>query len=119
MRDNISSDAGKIAGAARKHTGIPLAVGFGISTPQQARTMALCAEGIIVGSSVVKIIEEHGADSYKAVGEYVKMMKQAANEAGAPCSFFLAGHEKFFHDCNKRQKSRHYINIGAKNAARL
>ncbi len=84
MRDNISSDAGKIAEAARKHTGIPLAVGFGISTPQQARTMALCAEGIIVGSRVVKIIEEHGADSYKAVGEYVKMMKQAANEAGAP-----------------------------------
>lgn len=56
---------------------IPCAVGFGVATPEQAREMADFADGVIVGSAIVKIVEEKGRDSLLAVGQYVKQMKQA------------------------------------------
>ena len=59
---------------------IPCAVGFGISTPKQAKQMAALSDGAIVGSAIVRIIEEKGEDAAPAVAEYVKQMKDALRE---------------------------------------
>jgi tryptophan synthase alpha chain len=56
---------------------IPCAIGFGISTPDQARTMASLADGVIVGSAIVKIIGEYGEACVPYVEDYVRRMKEA------------------------------------------
>ena len=56
---------------------MPCAIGFGISTPKQAKKMADISDGVIVGSAIIKIIDEYGEASPKYVGEYVKAMKDA------------------------------------------
>ena len=61
----------------RKNTTVPCAVGFGISTPEQAAEMANIADGAIVGSAIVRVIERYGKESPKYVGEFVKTMKEA------------------------------------------
>ena len=76
-RSEISTDLETLVSMVRKHTDVPCAIGFGISTPEQAKKMADIADGAIVGSAVVKIIEEYGRDAAKHVGEFVKSMKQA------------------------------------------
>jgi tryptophan synthase alpha chain len=64
----------------RKHTQLPIAVGFGISNPEQARTVAEAAEAIVVGSAIVNQIAEHGKkpDLVPRVTEFVKSLVQAA-----------------------------------------
>ena len=62
-------------------TDIPCAVGFGISTPEQAKEMAAFSDGAIVGSAIVRIVAEHGTDCVPYVKEYVKKMKAAVAEA--------------------------------------
>ena len=52
-----------------------VAIGFGISTPEQAKKMADISDGAIVGSAIIKLLEKYGKDSPKYVGEYVKSMK--------------------------------------------
>lgn len=76
-RSEISTDLETLVSMVRKNTDVPCAIGFGISTPEQAKKMADIADGAIVGSAVVKIIEEYGRDAAKHVGEFVKSMKQA------------------------------------------
>ncbi len=76
-RSEISTDLETLVSMVRQNTHVPCAIGFGISTPEQAKKMADIADGAIVGSAVVKIIEEYGRDSAKRVGEFVKSMKQA------------------------------------------
>ncbi len=56
---------------------IPCAVGFGISTPEQAAAIAQEADGVIVGSAVVKLVEQYGADAVGPVAYYVREMKRA------------------------------------------
>jgi tryptophan synthase alpha chain len=76
-RSEITTDLGSIVRAIRENTDVPCAIGFGISTPEQARKMADVSDGAIVGSAIIKIIEKYGKDSPKYVGEYVKSMKEA------------------------------------------
>ena len=76
-RTEITTDLGSIVKAIRENTDIPCAIGFGISTPQQAQKMAEVSDGAIVGSAIIKIIEKYGRDCPKYVGEYVKSMKEA------------------------------------------
>ena len=66
----------------RKYTDIPVAVGFGISTPDQAEAMARVSDGAIVGSAIVKIVAEHGENADQALFDYVQSMKQAVQKAG-------------------------------------
>lgn len=66
-----------LARSIREVTDVPAAVGFGISTPEQAVKMAAASDGAIVGSAIVKIIEKYGDKADDAVREYVKSMKDA------------------------------------------
>ncbi len=76
-RTEITTDLVGIVDLVRKNTSIPCAIGFGISTPEQAAKMAAVSDGAIVGSAIIKIIEEYAADAPEKVGEYVKSMKEA------------------------------------------
>lgn len=66
----------------RENTDIPCAIGFGISTPEQAAKMAGISDGAIVGSAIIKILEKYGKDAPVHIGEYVKSMKDAVCAAG-------------------------------------
>ncbi len=77
VRSEIRTDIAAMARLVRQNTDIPFAVGFGISTPEQAREMARVADGVIVGSAIIRILEEYGKDAPEYVGAYVKKMKEA------------------------------------------
>lgn len=76
-RSEISTDLQSIVDVIRENTDTPCAIGFGISTPEQAKKMSQIADGVIVGSAIIKIIEKYGTESPAYVGEYVREMKQA------------------------------------------
>lgn len=70
-------DLESMVSIVRENTDLPCAIGFGISTPEQAKHMSAYADGVIVGSAIIKLIEEHGSGAAEAVGDYVKKMKEA------------------------------------------
>ncbi|MCQ2539997.1 MAG: tryptophan synthase subunit alpha [Acetatifactor sp.] len=76
-RSEITTDLGSIVKIIREVTDIPVAIGFGISTPEQAKKMGDLSDGAIVGSAIIKILEKYGKEAPKYVGEYVKSMKDA------------------------------------------
>lgn len=80
-RSEITTDLASIVALVRKHTDIPCAIGFGISTPEQAKKMAAISDGAIVGSAIIKLLERYGKDAPQYVGAYVKSMKEAAAQA--------------------------------------
>lgn len=75
-RSEIKTDLKSIVDVVRQNTDIPCAIGFGISTPEQAQKMSAISDGAIVGSAIVKIIEKYGKESPAYVGEYVKEMTE-------------------------------------------
>lgn len=77
VRSEIKTDIAAIVDVVRKNTEIPCAVGFGISTPEQARKMADLSDGAIVGSAVIRLIAEYGKESPEKVGAYIRSMKDA------------------------------------------
>lgn len=77
VRSEIKTDIASLVKTVRENTSTPCAVGFGISEPAQAKKMADLSDGAIVGSAIIKIIEQYGKDSPAYVGEYVKKMKDA------------------------------------------
>lgn len=80
-RGEITTDLASIVALVRKHTDIPCAIGFGISTPEQAKKMAAISDGAIVGSAIIKLLERYGKDAPQHVGAYVKSMKEAVAQA--------------------------------------
>lgn len=76
-REEIKTDLASIMEVVRQNTHIPAAIGFGISTPQQAQKMAEIADGVIVGSAIIKLLARYGQDAPPYIGEYVKAMKDA------------------------------------------
>ena len=76
-RDKITGDVAALVDRVRKNTTVPCAVGFGISTPEQAASMAEIADGAIVGSAIVRLIAKYKKDAPKYVGEMAKSMKEA------------------------------------------
>lgn len=76
-RTEITTDIGEMVSLVKQAKNIPCAVGFGISTPEQAAKMSAAADGVIVGSAIVKIIAKYGEDAVPYVAEYVKSMKAA------------------------------------------
>ncbi len=76
-RTEISTDVGSITSVIKQNTDVPVAIGFGISNPEQAKKMAAHADGIIVGSAIERIIEKNGKESPELVGEFCRTMKDA------------------------------------------
>ena len=72
VRSEITTDLAPMIKIVRDNTKIPCAIGFGISTPEQASAMSKLADGVIVGSAIIKILARHGKDSAPYVGEYVR-----------------------------------------------
>ena len=79
-RSEINTDLGSIINVVRQNTSVPCAIGFGISTPEQAAKMASLSDGAIVGSAIIKILAKHGKAAAGPVGEYVKSMKDALRD---------------------------------------
>ena len=77
VRSEIKTDLASIVASVRQSTDIPCAIGFGISTPEQAKKMASLSDGAIVGSAIIKLLEKYGKDAPQYIGEYVKSMKDA------------------------------------------
>lgn len=87
VRHQIATDMGAMIARVRQaNPAIPCAVGFGISTPEQARQMAQNADGVIVGSAIVRMVGEYGRKAIEPVADYVRSMKRAANGEGIPVS---------------------------------
>ena len=76
-RTKITTDIGAMVDLVKKAKDIPCAVGFGISTPEQAKQMAEKSDGVIVGSAIVKLCAQYGKDCVPYVRDYVKSMKDA------------------------------------------
>ena len=76
-RNEIKTDLEPIIKIVRENTKIPCAIGFGISTPEQAKKMSQFADGVIVGSAIIKILEKYGENSAEKVGQFVKTMTDA------------------------------------------
>lgn len=77
VRSEIKTDLVPIIDIVRENSTVPCAVGFGISTPEQAKKMADISDGAIVGSAIIKLLEKHGKNAAEYVGAYVKSMKDA------------------------------------------
>jgi len=77
VRSSITTDIPTLCSKIKASAKVPCAIGFGISTPQQAATMSKSADGVIVGSAIIKIVAQYGEDAPAKVGEYVKSMKDA------------------------------------------
>lgn len=79
VRSEIRTDISSLVKLVRENSSVPCAVGFGISTPEQAAKMAGISDGAIVGSAIVKLIAQYGKEAAGPVGEYVKSMTDAVH----------------------------------------
>ncbi|GBU29025.1 tryptophan synthase subunit alpha [Treponema sp. R8-4-B8] len=77
MRSEITTDLASITAAIKSVTSTPIAIGFGIHTPEQAAQMARIADGVIVGSALVKLSAQYGTEAAPHIYSYVKEMKEA------------------------------------------
>ena len=81
VRTEIGTAIGDLIQTVKEECSIPCAIGFGISTPEQAEAMAKISDGAIVGSAIVKIVAKYGKNCVPYVKEYVQSMKQAVERA--------------------------------------
>ncbi|RMG15173.1 MAG: tryptophan synthase subunit alpha [Deltaproteobacteria bacterium] len=63
--------------AVRRETGLPVAVGFGVDTPEKVRALAAFADGVVVGSAIVRRIAEGAEDRVQAVERFVRALRNA------------------------------------------
>ncbi len=77
VRTEIKTDLPSILKAVKTASDTPAAVGFGINTPEQAKTISQYADGVIVGSAIMKIIAEHGENAAPYIYDYIASMKNA------------------------------------------
>lgn len=81
VRGNISTQVDELIQKVHRITDVPCAVGFGISTPEQASEFAKLSEGIIVGSAIVKLIAKYGKNCVRPVSEYIKSIRKAIDNS--------------------------------------
>ena len=82
VRSSINTDISSMVKLVKEENDIPVAVGFGISGPESARNMALQADGIIIGSAIIKIIAAEGKNAPKAVGSFARSIREAIDSVG-------------------------------------
>ncbi|MGN0486659.1 MAG: tryptophan synthase subunit alpha [Acutalibacteraceae bacterium] len=80
-RSEITTDLAAVVKLVRENTDTPCAIGFGISTPEQAKKMAALSDGAIVGSAIIKLLEQYGKEAPKYIEDYVRSMKEAVLSA--------------------------------------
>lgn len=80
IRSEIKTDLSEMVGLVKSVRPLPCAIGFGISTPEQAKQMASVADGVIVGSAIVKLCAQYGDQCVSLVADYVRSMKRAISE---------------------------------------
>lgn len=80
MRSTINKGVATMIEQVKATRDVPCAIGFGISTPEQAKEMAQISDGVIVGSAIVKLVETYGKNCMEPVADYVKSMKEAISE---------------------------------------
>lgn len=78
-RDSFTTDFDSFFGEIKKSCKIPAMVGFGISSPEQAKKMSGYCDGVIVGSAIVKLVGQYGRESAEKVGELTASLKNAMN----------------------------------------
>ena len=87
VRASVSSDVVALVARLRRHTALPVCVGFGVSTPDHARQVASVADGVIVGSAIVALIERDGTSAGPALSEFLLNLRAGVDAAvGAPAS---------------------------------
>ncbi len=79
VRKEFNKNLSRMIEIAKQNTDIPCAIGFGVSNQEQAKQMSQIADGVIIGSAIVKIIEEYGDNSIEPVYEFVKSIKESIN----------------------------------------
>lgn len=79
VRSEIKTDLAAIMESVRKYARVPAAIGFGISTPEQAAKMARLADGVIVGSALVRLVAQHGENADAEIGRLAKGLADAAH----------------------------------------
>ncbi|MCH5204912.1 MAG: tryptophan synthase subunit alpha, partial [Oscillospiraceae bacterium] len=77
VRSEIKTDLASIMESVKRYSHIPAAIGFGISTPEQAKKMSELADGVIVGSAIVRLVEKYGENAAPEIGKYAKSIKNA------------------------------------------
>ena len=87
VRNEITTDISKMVKLVKSATDTPVAVGFGIATPEQASEMAALADGAIVGSAIVRMVAQYGEECVMPVCEYIRQMKDAVSKADGEMSF--------------------------------
>lgn len=75
VRSEIDGSVAGMIAQVRKVSDLPCAIGFGISTPEQARDMANLSNGVIIGSAIVELVAEYGRNSVDPVEQFVKKIK--------------------------------------------
>ena len=84
-RSEITTDLAPIIKTIRENAKVPVAIGFGISTPEQAKRMAALSDGTIVGSAIEKLLAKSGRNAPEEIGAYVRSMKNALEELNKGC----------------------------------
>lgn len=79
VRSEIKTDLASIMESVKKYAKVPAAIGFGISTPEQAKKMSNLADGVIVGSAMVRLVEKYGENAAPEIEKYVKSMADAVH----------------------------------------
>lgn len=80
VRSEIRTDVGAMINKVRESSRIPCAVGFGISTPEQAQAMSRISDGIIIGSAIVRLVEQYGADCIEPAAQFARSIRSALDE---------------------------------------
>lgn len=80
-RTQVSEDAKVLVARVKKATSLPVAVGFGVSTAEQFREIGAYADGVVIGSAIVSIVEHEGRDAPKAVAEFVRGVRGGVEAA--------------------------------------
>jgi tryptophan synthase alpha chain len=82
VRVSLSTEVGQLVTRLRRWTALPVCVGFGVSTPEHARQVASVADGVIVGSAIVAIVEREGAGAGPGLRQFVRSLRAGVDAAG-------------------------------------
>jgi tryptophan synthase alpha chain len=82
-RRDLPAEVADLVRRVRARTTLPVCVGFGISTPEQARAIGRLADGVIVGSALVDLVEQSPADTERLLADYLRQIQDALATARA------------------------------------